>query len=247
MSGLRGAYMLSALVIGASVLSGCDRKSQPSAPPPAAPTSPAPAAEVPAAEIAPPPPESGLQIKRGNVSLVQDHYVFQPCSSSNRWSLQGEESIEVLKKYPADSGPALFVEARGEFAQPGAVPGTAGDLVVQELLYVAPANERAGCAVARQDYKVWAGGSEPSWSVKIHGDTLILAQPGVADRVFTLGDAADAEGAAVYRAVASNSRKLELIVTQEFCRDSVTGESFGFSARASLGELHLQGCGRPGE
>jgi uncharacterized membrane protein len=179
------------------------------------------------------------------VNLVQDHYLFQPCSAGSRWSVQGTEVVEALKQYPADSSHAVFLEARGEFSQPGALTGTAGDLVVQELLYVAPTSEHAACATATSQYKVWAGGNEPSWSAQIRGDTMILTQPEIAQREFKLADSADAEGAVVYRATAPDAQ-VELTVTQQPCRNAA-GEYFGFSARATFGEQHLEGCARPGE
>ena len=242
MSRLRAIYVLHMLAIGATALSGCSR-----APQSTSSSAVAPAPAVPAADPAAPPPESGLQIKRGTVSVAQDRYLFQLCSSADRWSVQGGGPFEALKKYAAGSPQVLFIEARGEFAQAGAAVGAAGNFVIQELLYAAPSSEHSACATARGDYKVWAGGTEPSWSIKIRGDTMTFTQRDAAAHEFVLADAADAEGAVVYRATAADSQSLELIVTREPCRESKTGEYFGFSARAGSGKQTLQGCARPGE
>ena len=91
-----------------------------------------------------------------------------------------------------------------------------------------------------------ARGNEPFWSVTVAGSSMIWKQPETPDGVtFNELAAEGAEGTVMYQA-ALEDRKLQLVIEQRSCRDSMSGEFFAFAATADLDGKEFKGCARVG-
>lgn len=196
------------------------------------------------------PAESGLAIKRGIASAAGDHGLFRSCDDqAELWLV--DEADGALTQLLTESGSAEFyVEAYGER---GPVPealkaakGSAGIFTLEQLLYAAPATEARGCAEASDDFAVAARGNEPFWSVTVSGITMLWKEPETPGGItFNELSAEGAEGTVIYQA-ALGDRKLQLVIEQRPCRDSMSGDFFAFTAKADLDGKEFKGCARVG-
>jgi putative lipoprotein len=196
------------------------------------------------------PAESGLAIKRGIATAAGDHGLFRSCDDKAELWLVDEADGTLTQLLTESGAAALYVEAYGERAAvPDELPaakGQAGVFTLEQLLYAAPVTEGRGCDQAAADYIVTARGNEPFWSVTVAGTSMIWKQPDAAQGVtFNELQSEDAEGTVTYQA-AADGRKLQLIVEQQPCRDSMSGDFFAFTAKAELDGKEFKGCARVG-
>ena len=240
------------LVLWAALLiSGCERKpvenaaAPSSAPPPvAAPATPAAAPPTPAE-----PADSSLAIKRG-VITGGEHPIFQACDDpAELWLV--DESEGALAPLFTEGVKSLYTEAYGERGPvPAGVPAAQaykGAFVLEQVLYAGSAAEIKGCTVAAPDYVAAARGNEPFWAVQVTDTRMVWKQPGTPPEI-TLGglQSQDAEGTVSYHAT-GNDHELELLIDAQPCRDSMSGEFFGFAARARFDGKEFKGCARVGK
>jgi putative lipoprotein len=223
--------------------------------PPASPPSPATSA-VPA-DTEPPhetsAAESSLSIKRGVVMLAQDRATFRPCDENVELWLVDQTDGLLKEQFASRSGsepPMIYVEVYGERApvteDVAAARAYAGTLILEDVLYAGLQSEVRGCAAAPPTYIVAARGNEPAWSVEVTEDQ-VKWQQAAAPKQITLKapQTEDAEGAVRYRAN-GEGHELELLIAEQHCKDSMSGEFFAYSAKATLDGKELLGCARIG-
>ena len=91
-------------------------------------------------------------------------------------------------------------------------------------------------------------GNEPYWNIKMEPDVIVFAQPGAEKLYFPYRDATEEEeGTLVFKTFiqdGNKSTRLKLILTKKECSDSMSGESFPFSASAELDGKTFTGCAK---
>jgi uncharacterized membrane protein len=247
------------LCISMLAVSGCSRKeadvpaSSEGKPAPLTPaTSAVPAAAEPPHETSA--AESSLSIKRGVVMLAQDRATFRPCDENVELWLVDQTDGLLQEQFASRGGtePAkVYVEVYAERApvtdDVPAARAYAGTLVLEDVLYAASQAEGRGCAAPAPTYIVAARGNEPSWSVEVTGEEMKWQQV-AAPKQITLKSpqTEDAEGAVRYRA-SGEGHELELLIAQQHCKDSMSGEFFAYAAKATLDGKELNGCAHIGQ
>jgi uncharacterized membrane protein len=236
------------------VVGGCTRKEEASLPDTTSSTSDAPAATTAVAEpetsSETSAAESSLSVKRGVVMLAQDRATFRPCDEkAELWIVDQTDGL-LKEQFGAKGGgePAMiYVEVYGERApvtddMPAPARAYAGTLVLEDVLYAGVAAEVRGCAAPAPSYVVSARGNEPSWSVEVT-DTQVTWRQATAPKEITLKapQTEDAEGAVRYRA-SGEGHELELLIGQQHCKDSMSGEFFAYAAKATFDGRELAGC-----
>jgi len=257
-SGLRPFRHASQALIWAAVLSlaGCGRQTaehqaaeNPSGQETAPVPSTAPSAATRAAAVPAPPADSSLAIKRG-VITGGEHPLFHACDDPTELWLV-DESDGSLTQLFTDGVKSVYAEVYGERTPvpPGLAEASAyqGAFVLEQLLYAGNSAEIKGCEVPAVDYAVAARGSEPSWAVQVTDTQMIWKQPEAPKEITLDGlQSQDAEGTVSY-AAAGNGHTVELLIDAQPCRDSMSGEFFGFAARAKLDGKEFKGCARVGK
>jgi uncharacterized membrane protein len=228
-----------------------DTTAEPASPllPPAATT----AGQAPAASTETP-TDSSLAIKRGLVTIAADHTTVRLCGDSKElWftDLSDGRFAEMYSRPDGDASLTMYVEAYGER---GAVPaGNAaanrypGAFLSEQVLYLKANPDAKVCDAPPPAYKVLAVGSEAPWSLEVTGDQGRWHHTGKpADIGFAGVAAEDSEGTVRYRAK-SEGHNLELLVAEQLCRNTGSGETFAYSAQASIDNQTFAGCARLGE
>jgi uncharacterized membrane protein len=239
-------------------LVACSRKEPPpsdSPAPSAAPTSlPSAAPSEPSAQPSEPPAESGLAIKRGIAMVAQDRMTFRPCADKTEWWIVDQTDGQLQRTFKDDTQASplmLYIEAYGErstgLPENPAASGYAGTFVLEEVLYAGMQGTVKGCDQPPQTATVIARGSEPSWSVEVE-ETRMVWRQAEEPKEIVLGEPQmqDAEGAVRYQATTSD-HSVELMVDAQECRDPMSGEFFGFAAKATLDGKPFTGCARVGK
>jgi len=152
-----------------------------------------------------------------------------------------------------DSKPLeIYVEAHGERAPvPDNVAearGFPGAFILEEVLYAAPPGEGQGCNAPTPSYIVRAHGNEPFWSIEVTPDDKLIWRQPDDPKELTIDalQSEDVEGTVRYSG-AAQGHKIDLLVDQQPCRDSMSGAYFAYSARAAFDGKELKGCARIGE
>jgi len=223
-----------AATLALSALAACGKKEPPAQP--AANTQPAPAEQMTPEQLE---AESSLSVKRGVITLTDASRRFRACGGNAETKLTDQTDGLLDRIYGELSSKPIYVEAYGERAENS-------DFVLEEILYATAGGIEAACAAPVSRYELYARGSEPTWSVEITQDAMVLKQTGAPTEItFTSIDTADAEGTVTYKA-GVDKHVLELTVTQQACHDSASGEYFGYAAAAKLDKQTINGCARIG-
>lgn len=190
--------------------------------------------------------ESSLAIKRGTVTQpASGRLVMQLCGSDDELPLEdlsGGLLAELMQS--GDLGEALYIEAYGERETAGAAGAV---FVLEQLLYAGHPGEIGGCQRPPPDYIVMARGNEPFWALTVEDAQMRWHQPEPPEElVFASYQSQPAEGSVQYLAEA-DGHALELLVSEQACRDSMSGEFFAFTARAVLEGRDFTGCARVGQ
>jgi uncharacterized membrane protein len=256
MHAVREPLLLLLCGLGLSLVTACSRKEPPADAPTPSVTASSPAPAVPSAAptASERPAESGLAIKRGVAMLAQDRMTFRPCNDQTEWWLL-DQTDGVLQRTFKDDGQAsplmLYIEAYGErsteLPDNPAASAYAGTFVMEEVLYAGVQGTVKGCDQPAQTATVIARGAEPFWAVEVEDTRMVWRQPEDPKEI-VLGEPQmqDAEGAVRYQA-ASNDHRVELMIDAQECRDPMSGEFFGFAAKATLDGKPFSGCARVGK
>ncbi len=227
----------------AAILGACKPTSPPS------PTAPTPAASVTSVPNAAPSPqeleaESSLSIKRGIVTQTDKAFGIRLCSANSEIPLADQTEGAFARAFGELGSKPIYIEAYGERTDAAA---GAGSFALEELLYASSVNPTNACTAPAAAYELLARGSEPSWSIEVSHDAMLLRQNEAPTEIKFMGvDTSDTEGAVTYRA-GIDKHVVELTVTLRACHDKVTGEYFAYSATAKLDKRTFNGCARVGD
>lgn len=184
--------------------------------------------------------ESSLSTKRGIVTLAGERQMFRACGTSQDFVLKDQTDGLLIRVYGELGGKPLYVESFGDRDE-------SGEFVLEELLYAATTNPTTACQAPRARYELLAHGVNPSWSVEVTQDAMVLKQTSAPTEItFGTVDTSDTEGTVTYRA-GIDKHVLELIVTQQACGAAERGEYFGYTATAKFDKQVFSGCARLGE
>jgi uncharacterized membrane protein len=191
--------------------------------------------------------ESSLSVKRGVITLTSQTRSFRLCGSTVDLTLTDQLDGALDRAYSDLGSKPIYAEVYGDRGEVQAGSNAPTAFNVEELLYASANNPAAACAVPLGSFELLARGSEPTWSVEVHQDTMLFKQTTAPTEIkFTAVETADTEGTVTYRAGA-DSHVLELVITQRACRDSLTNEYYAYNATARIDKQTLNGCARVGE
>jgi uncharacterized membrane protein len=191
--------------------------------------------------------ESSLSVKRGVITLTAQTRSIRLCGSNVDLTLIDQLDGALDRAYTDLGGKPIYAEMYGERgdAQPGG--NAANAFNVEELLYATAINPAAVCAAPIGAFELLARGSEPTWSVEVHQDSMLFKQNSAPTEIkFSAAETADTEGTVTYRA-GIDHHVLELVITQRACRNAATNEYYAYSATARIDKQTLNGCARVGE
>jgi uncharacterized membrane protein len=190
--------------------------------------------------------ESSLSVKRGVITLTSQTRSFRLCGANVDLTLTDQLDGALDRAYAELGGKPIYAEVYGDRGEAQAASNAPSTFNVEELLY-ATANTSAACTTPLGAFELQARGSEPTWSVEVHQDTMIFKQTAAPTEIkFTAVETADTEGTVTYRAGADR-HVLELVITQRACRDALTNEYYAYNATARIDKQTLNGCARVGE
>ena len=242
MNTMARACLVTAALFVCVGLFGCKREPEPIA-------SPTPAADT-ATNIPSPAAgeqldtESGLAIKRGIVTVADGARRYRACGGDADWTLLDQSEGLLDRVYGELGGKALYIEAYGE--RSAAAAGAKPSFALEELLYASSEDPTAACSAPPTNFELLALGNDPTWSIEITPDSMILRQHDAPTEItFTEVDTSDTEGTVTYRA-GVDKHVLELTVTQHACQDSGTGTYYGYSASVKFDKQTFNGCARIG-
>lgn len=195
--------------------------------------------------------DSSLAIKRGILTLDEERVTFRACDAASEWWVVDQTPDQRTQAFieEATAAPAQFyVEAYGERASVDEAQADEYEaaLILEEVLYASVAGETRGCAAPPSDFIVSARGNEPFWNVEVRDDSVRWRQPEAPTEIaFGAPQTQDAEGEVHYAASAGEHR-LDLMIHAQPCEDSMSGEYFAYTARATLDRKEFTGCARVG-
>jgi uncharacterized membrane protein len=191
--------------------------------------------------------ESSLSVKRGVMTLTAQTRSFRLCGANVDLTLTDQLDGALDRAYAELGGKPIYAEVYGDRGDTPPGGNSPSGFNVEELLYATASNPAATCATPLGTFELQARGSEPTWSVEVHQDTMLFKQTVAPTEIkFAAVETADTEGTVTYRAGADR-HVLELVITQRACRDSLTNEYYAFSATARIDKQTLNGCARVGE
>lgn len=119
-----------------------------------------------------------------------------------------------------------------------------GELVIDAVLYIAP--EGFGCETDWGNFYYRAYGNEPFWSIVISPQGIDFSRLDGPKLTWT-DVRQDRLGEGVrYTGEDRHGIPIEIIITREPCRDSMSGAFFGFAATVRLRTEELRGCALKG-
>jgi uncharacterized membrane protein len=191
--------------------------------------------------------ESSLSVKRGVITLTAQTRSFRLCGANVDLTLTDQLDGALDRAYADLGGKPIYAEVYGDRGDVPPGSNASAAFNVEELLYATANNPAAACATRLGPFELLARGSEPTWSVEVHQDSMVFKQTAAPTEIkFTAVETADTEGTVTYRAGADR-HVLELVITQRACRDALTNEYYAYSATARIDKQTLNGCARVGE
>jgi uncharacterized membrane protein len=192
--------------------------------------------------VAPAETESALAIKRGIVTLSESARRYRACGATADVELH-DQTEKLLDKVYADLGSKpIYIEAYGQLAGDTSKPS----FVLEELLFATAQDSASECSHPANQYELLALGHNPSWSVEVTPDSLVLKQSTApTEIVFSDVSTTDSEGTVTYRA-GVDKHVLELTITQRACHDSSNNAYYGYAVTAKFDKQTLNGCARVG-
>jgi putative lipoprotein len=188
------------------------------------------------------------EIVRGHVTYGHEVRTIRPCGSDDAaWAVDDSTTLWTLhQELTPNVQPyeELFVVVEGSWGPPPA-DGFGSDhpeaLHVDRVLYAGLEGPACDADWDRFDFR--ALGNEPSWSAVAATGTIRLSRMGQADQLWTMVTR-EAAGEGVRYASDGDATlgPIELLVTVEPCRDTMSGAYFAFSATLRLDSEELRGC-----
>lgn len=212
-------------------------------------TSPAPA-PAPAENEPPPPPPGGVY--RGFLVIGEDLATFMTCETyQTAWvkNASGQDLEEIHRSLEAKPYAPVYAEARGNISQaPPEIVKEGYDLLLEllELRRAYPTGEGPDCDESLA-FVFRAFGNEPSWGARVTTRALEFTRLGepaalqfpAAEPIFGPGET---------RYVSSEGEnRIEILISAERCRDSMSGALFHLGARIRLDGKTYKGCAMRGK
>jgi uncharacterized membrane protein len=177
---------------------------------------------------------------------------FRPCGQDDElWVIDTTGSLQGMHRELTkgrDPYQAIFTVVEG---RRGLAPETGFGADYAETLQVARVLyggiEGPDCATSWGEFSFRGQGNEPFWMVEVSTGGMRLARPGKPDLVWTrAGRERLADWIRWTGDPDASSPSIELRLTRESCRDSMSGAFFGYSAMLRFGGEAFYGCGVKG-
>jgi len=189
-----------------------------------------------------------VEIYRGHAVFGHEVRSFQPCGVEEAlWVVDESQLLAMLyDEFATGREPYAEVFAvveahRGPAPKEGFGADYGGSLEIAAVLYAGL--EGPGCDAEWDTFRYRARGNEPFWMIDVTDTGMRLSQPGEADiRWPEAARATTAEGTRFTASGGSAAAAVELLITRQDCRDSMSGAYFAFTATARFGDLELSGC-----
>jgi len=114
-----------------------------------------------------------------------------------------------------------------------------GSFVVDKVLYAA--GEGFGCSLELDSIHYRASGNEPFWTLLLTGSAIELIRMGEAGRTWNEIQSRSTDSGVTYVGEASGSN-VAVTISQEPCRDSMSGAFFAYRATVVVSGETLDGC-----
>jgi uncharacterized membrane protein len=209
-------------------------------------------------------PAAGAKRLRGHMVISARSGSFTPCGSAEAVSVldsTGGDLALIYRELVPEQDRPLYVEVLATAWQPPGGPGSRkgindpgaardGNLIVHGLRRAA--SESAGCAENLEGLEFRALGNEPFWKVDIADDGITFEALDAPQKLaFPYPSPDVSRGRITYRADAAVSagepaRKIEVVILERRCRDSMSGALFSFQAEISLNGRRNTGCAAQG-
>jgi putative lipoprotein len=212
----------------------------------------------------PPPADAGEPASTVTTAIIRGHLIIgheirslRPCGQDDElWVIDRTDLLADLHaELTAGAQPyaEVFAVVGGRTVPPpteGFGADFAGALTVTEVLYVA--GEGLDCDFAWDRFLFRAQGNEPFWTVEVLPDRMSLTRPGQDDLVWTEVRETRTEEALNFVGLGENQAPIELIITADPGRDTMSGAYYGLSARLDFAGQSftgnaLKGTGPPSE
>lgn len=171
----------------------------------------------------------------GELSVVQDRLMLQPCGQPRQLRVEDAGSLELRREVDMLLGYGagrLFVDLGG--ADKG------NRLEASRLYRLQP--EGQGCQEAGFARLIArASGNEPFWSVQISAKGLVLERPGEPPLALPYLEEQLPEGR-LYFSSEADGQRLSLWLAPQRCRDDMSGAVRHLSAELRLNEQRFTGC-----
>jgi putative lipoprotein len=180
---------------------------------------------------------------------VHGHEVrsFVPCGSDEGlWVIEHSGLLWVLhKELTRGQEPyqRMFVQVEGREVSPpteGFGAEYPAALKIEKVLYAGV--EGPGCSDDWGSFHYRAHGNEPFWSVEASSQRIRLSRMGSGDLLWQNVTWQRTDGSLRYAAIDSAMTSVELMITPESCRDSMSGSYYAFAAVLRVGDEELHGC-----
>jgi uncharacterized membrane protein len=193
------------------------------------------------------------QIYRGYAVHGHEVRSFRPCESADALWVTGPADLlwKLHKELTPNRSPyeEVFTVVEG-IALPAPTDGFGADypgaIQIDRVLYVGL--EGPDC---RQDWSAFhyrASGNEPFWSAEVSDRRLRLSRMGSEDQLWHGITAVHTINGVRYGSADPTSIPVELTVSRQPSRDSMSGAYFAFTSVLRVGDVVLRGCalqGRP--
>ena len=209
---------------------------------------------------------SDTEVRNGDVSdvslstqtyrgyAVHGHEVrsFRPCGQDEPlWVIGPSDLLWTLCKSlapPQSPYHEVFVvvEARRLPApSEGFGADYSGGIEIKDVLYAGL--EGPGCNENWNTFQYHVFGNEPFWSVEVSDRHMQLARPGNENRLWYEINITHANDTIRYAGSDESASPVELNITREPCRDSMSGAYYAFTAMLRMGKEELHGCALQGQ
>ena len=199
---------------------------------------------------------AALETVRGFAVFGHEVRSFRACGTEEElWAIDKSGLLwELHKELALNREPyeEVFAIVEGLFGPPpedGFGSSYPGALEVTRVLYMTQEGFRCNLDLSQFCYRTY--GNEPSWSVRVSADGITLRMPGSEELVWPDISRQASDNGAIFTADGP-AGPIELHITEEPCRDTMSGAYFAYAARMRLGPDEFAGCalkgtGQPGK
>ncbi len=190
--------------------------------------------------------------------LLKGHAVFghevrtiRPCGEDEGlWAIDGtgllwgvhRELVPGMEPYEE-----VFVVVRGsagDAPSDGFGADYPGSFVVDQVLYAA--GEGFGCDLDLSRFQFRLSGNEPFWTLSLADATAELSRMGAPGQIWSDGRLESSEAGFRYVAEGEGLGSLEVSISEDPCRDTMSGAFYGYRASVVVAGEEFTGCALSG-